>query len=351
MKYFVLLTIVVVISLWILVKSLVFYVPIGCAGVLTKELGGGKGVVAEDFGPGWHLDLGPFHTWNSFDMTVQTLEMTRKQKYGDRRGRDDVRVKSADGYEVSVDVTIKYRIKKGEAHKIRQTAGVGNVYKNSIVRTRAQKVCRDIFGLMKTEDFYNPKARRSRASEIKTDLTQALKNASVEIIEILVKNVQFDNEYEKKIRRKKLADQEVELNKSLEAAAMQRGRREVIEAETKRKVNVIMQEQKAEITKMQAEMDRKIVKLRAEYEKYATEKQADANLIQTEKAAEGELLIKQAEAEGEKLRNQAMQGVGGSTIVALEAARNINLADITISTVDIDLLDIDGMATRLGVKK
>jgi hypothetical protein len=56
-----------------------------------------------------------------------------------------------------------------------------------------------------------------------------------------------------------------------------------------------------------------------------------------------------AEAEGEKLRNAAMIGVGGSTIVALEAAKNLNLSDVTISTVDTDLLDIDSMATKLGV--
>ena len=43
------------------------------------------------------------------------------------------------------------------------------------------------------------------------------------------------------------------------------------------------------------------------------------------------------------------QGVGGSTIVALEAARNLNLSEITISTVEVDLLDIDEMVTKLGV--
>ena len=65
--------------------------------------------------------------------------------------------------------------------------------------------------------------------------------------------------------------------------------------------------------------------------------------------AKGQLLVKKAEAEGEKLRNRAMMGVGGSTIVALEAARSLTLSNITISTVETDLLDIDGMATKLGV--
>ena len=39
----------------------------------------------------------------------------------------------------------------------------------------------------------------------------------------------------------------------------------------------------------------------------------------------------------------------GSVIVALEAARNLNLADVTIPTMDTDLLDIDGTVQKLGL--
>jgi hypothetical protein len=40
--------------------------------------------------------------------------------------------------------------------------------------------------------------------------------------------------------------------------------------------------------------------------------------------------------------------LGGDLIVALEAARNINLADIVVSTQDMDLLDVDEMIIKLG---
>jgi hypothetical protein len=43
-----------------------------------------------------------------------------------------------------------------------------------------------------------------------------------------------------------------------------------------------------------------------------------------------------------------MTGLGGDLIVALEAARNINLADIVVSTQDMDLLDVDQMIIKLG---
>ena len=78
------------------------------------------------------------------------------------------------------------------------------------------------------------------------------------------------------------------------------------------------------------------------------ERKVRRELLAAKKDADGRLQVKQAEAEGERLRNLAMQGVGGGIIVALEAAKNLNLEDVTISTVENDLLDIDGMATKLG---
>lgn len=338
---------------WVVLKVFTVDIPVGMIGVRTQLYGfiGKKGVVEKDFGPGWHRDLGPIDYWEFFDATVQTLEMTREPSHGTRQGRDDVQVQSADGYAVSVDVTIKYRIKQGDdagAWRLYQDTGSGTKYQ-TIVRNEAQQSCMRLFGQMKTEDFYNSEVRRATADEVRQGLEESLADNFVEVIDVLIRDVQFDPAYEEKIRSKKLADQEVEVNKSMAKAEEKRGERQVVEAETERKVLVIEEEKKAELINMEAETDLKIAKITAEAEKYATEKKADADLVKAENQAKGELLVKTAEAEGEKLRNQAMIGVGGSTIVALEAAKNLTFSDVTVSTVDVDVLDIDKMATRLGV--
>jgi len=344
--------IVAVIGGVILIKSVTHYVPVGSIGVRTQQyaLFGKKGVVQADFSPGWHRDLGPIDSWVMFDGTVQTLEMTRDPSRGTLRGRDDVQVQSADGYTVSVDVTVKYRIQPETGHKLYQDTGSKDKYK-VIVRNEAQKACMGLFGQMKTEDFYDPQERRSKADEVEILLTGALEGNYVEVIDVLIRDVQFDPEYERKIQRKKLADQEVEYNKSKARAEEKRGITQVVEAGTKRKLAVIEEEKKAEIVKMQAETDRKIAKIKAEADKYATEKRADSDLVKAQKEAAGQLLVKKAEAEGERLRNMAMAGPGGGVIVALEAARNINLSDITVSTLETDLLDVDKMVTKLGLPR
>jgi regulator of protease activity HflC (stomatin/prohibitin superfamily) len=352
MKYIKIVSILIilaVIGFWILLNTTVIFVPVGKVGVMTREYAvtGKRGVVEEDFKPGWHWDMGPLHSWTLFDSTVQALEMTRNVNYGDRMGRDDVEVQSADGYAVSVDVTVKYRILKDKAFKLYQDTGSGIKYK-TIVRTEAKDACIAMFGEMETEDFYDPAKRREKALQVQNKLHNSLADNYVEVIDVLIKNVQFDPEYEKKIQRKKLADQEVQLNISMARAEEMSGKTQVIVAETGKMLAIITQEQAAELIKMEALANRQIAKIKADYESFATRKNADADLIAAQQDAKGQLLVKTAEAEGEKLRNEAMRGVGGSTIVALEAARNLNLDDMIISTMNIDLLDIDAMAKKLG---
>ncbi len=341
--------------------ALLQYVPMGKTGVRTQRYAmfGEQGVVQKDFGPGWHRKLGPIDSWELFDTTVQTLEMTKDPLTGDRHGSDEVRVISADGYTVSVDVTVKYRIMPGNAHKLYAVTGSGTKYR-MLVRTASEKASIDSFGSMITEDFYNPAKRREKALEIVESLQTSLNDKYVEIIDVLIRDVQFDIDYEAKIRSRKLADQEVELNKSQSEAARKRRETELIEMTTKRLVEKITKQKEAALVTMEAETDRKIVEIqaktnkavaeiKAEADKYATEKRADADMYSSQLQARGEVLVRKAEAEGEKMRNQAMTGDGGRVLVALKAAQNLNLNEITVSTIETNPLDVKTMVESLGL--
>ena len=85
---------------WLGVQFLTIRIPVGQVGVRVQQYGllGDQGVVMEDFGPGWHRDLGPIDSWELFDSTVQALEMTRDPRYGSTHGVDDVKVQTLDGY-------------------------------------------------------------------------------------------------------------------------------------------------------------------------------------------------------------------------------------------------------------
>ena len=91
-----------------------------------------------------------------------------------------------------------------------------------------------------------------------------------------------------------------------------------------------------------------VAEIKAEADKYATEKRADADLFSSQLQAKGEVLVRKAEAEGEKMRNQAMTGDGGRVLVALKAAQNLNLNEITVSTIETNPLDVKTMTESLG---
>ncbi len=335
----------IVIILGSIGESLIFKVPPGHVGVRTQRIAvfGTQGVVPEDSPPGWNRNFWFIDSWNLFDSTVQTFHMSKKSG-------NPFQLKSYDGYSVNLDVTIKYRIEKGKANTILVNLGAANRYQG-FVENLARDACRSAFGVMKTEAFYQPKTRSKATKQAAENLAKSLKQnkVAVEIIEILIRDVRFDEQYERKIKDKKLADQDIELNKSKALAAEQKGRTNKIEAETKAMIKVIAQTRDATIMSMKAQMDQQIAKIRADYAKYVTETRADADLFAAEKDAAGLLLVKKAEAKGESLRNKALSGPGGAVLAALNAAKNIRLGEVTFSTLQLDPLDMEGIMKKLGV--
>ncbi|NQZ56207.1 MAG: hypothetical protein HRT88_01885 [Lentisphaeraceae bacterium] len=339
-----------ILGFWTIIMTLTVRIPMGTAGVRINEYGflGDKGVQDVTYGPGWHRDLGPVDSWMLYDTTVQTLELTKDPSSGDRRGNDELKIQAKGGLTVSCDITLKYRIAPGKAHLMLKALGTGNKYKVT-VRTQAENTCMAVLGQMTPEEFYKPKKRLEITDQAKQELVTNLGRHHIEVIDLLIRDITFSDQLEEKILREKIATQEVLLNQFENLAEQERGKVSEIEAQTRKKIAIIKQELKSEMITLEATTFAEITKINATAQLYSTKKEAEADLIAAESEAKGQLLVKKSEAQGEKLRNDAMRGVGGSTIVALEAARNINLSNITVSTVDIDFLDLNEMAERFGV--
>ena len=66
----------------------------------------------------------------TLNKTIQTIEMTSTSGSGDRKGRDDLKIKTIDGSDVYMDVLVQYRINAAEAVKIIETSGIKEAYKD-----------------------------------------------------------------------------------------------------------------------------------------------------------------------------------------------------------------------------
>jgi regulator of protease activity HflC (stomatin/prohibitin superfamily) len=314
-----------------------------------------KGVEARDYAPGWGWDLGPLHRWILFDRTVQTLEMAEGDVEKGKQANPPVRPRTAEGYQLDVDVTIKYQIKPAEAHLLYETFGADFNRCRQQVAKLAEGTVREVFGDLNTADFYNPTIKRAKALESKARLQRALDDPAspshIEVIDVLIRNVTFPENYEKLIVQKKVADQDVLVNRAREAARTAEQDAETIEAQTKAQVSVIEQEREAEKARRQATNQKQIAEIEATAQAYATNTQADADLVAAKRQADGVRLMKEAEAAGTQLKNEAMGGAGGRVLVALEAAKRLQVESAEISTAEVDFLNIDAMLEKLGLPK
>jgi regulator of protease activity HflC (stomatin/prohibitin superfamily) len=330
------------------VKFMIIRIDIDKVGVKTSVWGVKRGVVQRDYEPGWHRYIRRIENWDVYDSTVQTMNFTREARTPEGKIESrELPIRTVDDYNVTVDIIIKFQIQRGKAHKIREEIGPGDRYKGFIA-SDIREVSRNVLGKMTEKDLYNPDQKRKRAAEAKQLLAVAFENRHINIIDFLILDMRFDPQLERKIKNVKLAELDQVLNISKERAVNQRGITQTIDATTEALAEKIQSNKDGKIVSLNAEMVTKVTEILADANKFLIEKKAEGNLYKEERRAAGELLIARAKAEGERLRRKAMTGAGGDLIVALEAARNINLHDVVISTQDVDLLDIDKMIDKLG---
>ena len=330
------------------VKFMIIRIDIDKVGVKTSVWGVKRGVVQRDYEPGWHRYIRRIENWDVYDSTVQTMNFTREARTPEGKIESrELPIRTVDDYNVTVDIIIKFQIQRGKAHKIREEIGPGNRYKGFIA-SDIREVSRNVLGKMTEKDLYNPDQKRKRAAEAKQLLAVAFENRHINIIDFLILDMRFDPQLERKIKNVKLAELDQVLNISKERAVNQRGITQTIDATTEALAEKIQSNKDGKIVSLNAEMVTKVTEILADANKFLIEKKAEGNLYKEERRAAGELLIARAKAEGERLRRKAMTGAGGDLIVALEAARNINLDDVVVSTQDVDLLDIDKMIDKLG---
>lgn len=340
--------VIALVFLLIAMRALVIKIEPGEVGVLTRF----EGLDEKDYGPGYHANIPGYHRWWRMDSTVQTLHMVSRRAPGEE-GTGALRVRSREGADVTMDVSVKYRVRPGHVWEVVKRHGPGSSlnagYKKK-VKDRALFVLQKALGSIDTEDFYDPTKRGEVAQGMEQSLTTDLDQLNVELIAILIRDVRFAPDFEARIKEKALAEETIELNQAQAQAADYRGRTQKIEAETEAIVLVIDQEREKQLATMKAENDRKIEALRADYQKEVLEMKSDADLYAAQKLAAGTKLLKEAEAGGQKLRREALAIEGGDNYVALELAKNLNLGTMQISTQSTNPLEVERILEALGAK-
>ena len=306
-------------------------------GVRTKKFAfvGKKGVEERIYAPGSTFFFLPFiNDWHTFDTKLQNLEMTFRKDRGDRKERDDLVFKTIDGNDIALDVIIAYRIDPQKApHIVQYVARDSRTLREMIVRTIARSKPRDIFGELKTEEFYVAESREAQAQRAKDKLQGIFDPLGVIIEKVLTKDYRFNPKYQQAIEDKKVADQRVERNKSAQHAATE---------EYKRK----LEEVRGEVNKMIADADGEYRKAKIEADVYYEQQQLLAEAIEAEGIAE---------AKGIQEMNEALVGAGGEAMVKLQIAeaiqgKKIILLPVSEGGMNLKTTNINELISTLGIR-
>lgn len=306
-------------------------------GVRTRKfsLFGEKGVENKVYAPGSTYIFLPFiNDWHTFDTKLQNLEMVFERSRGDRRSQDDLLFKTIDGNDIGLDVIIAYRLDAEKAPFILQDVAEDNqTLRDKIVRTIARSKPRDIFGELATEEFYVADKREAQSRRAKDLLQEMLGPLGIIVEKVLTKDYRFNQEYQKAIEDKKVADQQVQKNKSAQHAALE---------EYKRK----LEEAKGEVNKMIADADGTYRKAKIEADVYYEKQKLLAEAIKAEGVAE---------AKGIREMNNALAGSGGEAFVKLRIAealqgKQIMLLPISEGGMNLKTTDINQLIGTLGIK-
>jgi regulator of protease activity HflC (stomatin/prohibitin superfamily) len=306
-------------------------------GVRTRKLAlfGPQGVEEKSYAPGSTYFFMPLvNDWHTFDTKLQNLEMTYRPSRGDREARDDLLFKTVDGNDISLDVIIAYRIDPDRAYHILQyVAETDLILRDKVIRTIARSKPRDIFGELKTEEFYVAESREMQSQRAREILQKILHPLGIIVEKVLTKNYRFNPKYQKAIEDKKVADQRVERNKSAQKAAAE---------EYKRK----LEEAKGEVNKMVANADGAYRKAKIETDAYYEKQELLAEAIKTEGIAN---------AKGIQEMNNAMLSAGSETLVKLRIAealqgKRIILLPVSEGGMNLKTTDINRLIEMMGIK-
>ena len=266
-------------------------------GVLTRKLApfGTKGVQPEPYLPGATYFFAAFITdWHTFETSLQNLRMTKSAE-----AVDDVEFKTVDGNDISVDVTVAWRIDPTKGGYILQRVGESTEdVQERLVRPAARAYVRDALNRLRSEDFYVADKRYAAAEEAKKLLTTALGPEGVIVEQVILGEHRFAPAYEEVIRDKKFAEQNAEKLRSEASAATEEFKRNLESARGKVSQQIAT----------------------AEGELAKTKLGADANLIRAKNEGEAILTEAKARAQGIEKENAALAGAGGRTMVKLRIA-------------------------------
>lgn len=163
-----------------------------------------------------------------FDAKTQNYTMSSVHDEGDKAGDDAIRVLTADGLEVVVDLTVLFRIIPTEAPRVLQE--IGEDYKDKVVRPITRTMIRDNAVYYDAVALYSLK-RNEFQQRIYSDIEKNFKKRGLILEQLLIRNINLPTSVKQTIESKINAEQDAQKMQFVLLKEKQEAERKRVEAQ------------------------------------------------------------------------------------------------------------------------
>ncbi|WP_419700219.1 prohibitin family protein [Mucilaginibacter sp. NFX135] len=176
---------------------------------------------------GLHI-INPLVDITTFDIQTQTYTMSAVSNEGQKEGDDAIRVLSSDGLEVTIDLSVLYKVTADKAPFILQN--IGEDYLDKIVRPVSRTAIRDNAVNYAAVDLYSTK-RQEFQDKINRYITANFAKRGLELQQILVRNITLPASVRASIESKINAEQDAQKMQFVLQKERQEAERKRVEAQ------------------------------------------------------------------------------------------------------------------------
>lgn len=172
--------------------------------------------------------VNPLMDIKTIDVRTQNYTMSGVHNEGDITGDDAIRVLTADGLEVVIDLTVLYRVQANQAPKI--VKEIGYDFKNVVIRPITRTKIRDNAVYYTAVDLYSIKRDEFQSRIFKT-IEANLKARGLVLEQLLVRNITLPVSVKGSIEEKIKAEQEAQKMQYVLQKEKQEAERKRVEAQ------------------------------------------------------------------------------------------------------------------------
>ena len=155
---------------------------------------------------GMHV-INPLFDITNFDIQTQNYTMSAVHSEGQQEGDDAIRVLSSDGLEVTIDISVLFKVNPNKAPYIYQN--IGEDYVDKIVRPITRTAIRDNAVSYQAVDLYSVKRQEFQNRTTQT-IEQSFAKRGLELQQVLVRNIALPPSVKASIESKIKAEQDAQ---------------------------------------------------------------------------------------------------------------------------------------------